>query len=558
MKKLRFLRSRFRNTVTLLLVCLLTVVLLAGNLLLPFLLRRANVYIDMTPEGLYTVSSQMKAQLAHLEGKEDGSEKVEVEVVFFAPEDRLLENELLRYVYIMSRKLAAANDSISVRTVDLLKNPTAADEFKTAQGSAVSTYDVVVHSGGRYKILSAESFFGVENNELISFNGEYRLASAILSLTTYADGPAAYFETGHGGDYYIEGDAGSDPTLSSFADLLRGAGLRVGKVNLKEEEIPDDCVLLILCGPTEDFDAGVINDYYSQSPLKRLDKYLAGHKSVMVFRDTYAADGTLAPALPNLEDYLSEWGIGFTSTHVTAPEECLEDVGGGKSGDRLISVYPDADADAPMYAMIKDIASLATPPKTVIAGASGLTKTFVTTPIYFSEGVSRSVCPLFYAGPSAKALNAADEIVLNSEQGLIPLAMMGMQATLDAGEHTYSYVFAAGSTAMISNEYLGDYAFGNADVMASVIRSISRTDVYATGDLAASDPNSLGYGGKWFDETHLSASGKNTVFHSQESWEDYAPLTTASTVVIVAVVFFVPVAVLPALGIVVLRRRKNK
>jgi hypothetical protein len=281
---------------------------------------------------------------------------------------------------------------------------------------------------------------------------------------------------------------------------------------------------------------------------------------MMYFRETYAADGTLAPALPNLEDYLSEWGIGFTSSHVTSPEESLFDtVDGNKSGDRLIAVYPDADVDAPMYAMIKDIASLASPPKTVIAGASGLTKTFTTTPIYFSEGISRSVCPLFYAGLSAEARDAdgkKPEVFENVP--MIPLAMMGMEASLDAGEHTYSYVFAAGSTAMISNEYLGDYAFGNADVMASVIRSISRTDMFATGDLAASDPNSLGYGGKWFDETHLSASGKNTVFHSLTSWDEYPPLTTASAVVIMTVVFFVPIAVLPALGIVVLRRRKNK
>ena len=558
MKKLRFLRSRSRNTVTLLLVCLLAVLLLAGNLLLPFALRRASVYVDMTPERLYTLSAAMKEEIGQLE------EGTEVEILFLSPEDRLLEHSLLRYVYIMSRKLEKESKCVSVRTVDLMRDPTAADEFKTAKGSTLSSSDVIVHSAGRYKILSADSFFGSENNELISFNGEYRLATAILSVTTYAEGPYAYFAVGHGEKYYIDGEKEADRTegydedLSAFAGLLRDTGLRVGKVDLDKEEIPEDCVLLILCGPTEDYTVTDIRDHSAPSVLKKLDKYLAGKKSLMYFRESFGADGkTPAAPLTDLEDYLSEWGIAFTPTHVTSPDESLADVDGVQSGDRLIAVYPDSDIDAPAYAMIKDVASLLTPPKVIISNASSMKNTFVTTPIYLSENTSRSVCPVFYAGPSSKA-HDADGFTVEPDGDRHILAMMGMEATLTAGEHRYSYVFAAGSTEMISDAYLADHAFGNGDVMAAVLRSISRTDVFASSAVGGFDPNSVVYGGKWFDETHLSASGKNLVFHSQTSWDEYDPLTTGSTVFLVIVVFIVPVVVLPALAIVVLRRRKNK
>ena len=150
-------------------------------------------------------------------------------------------------------------------------------------------------------------------------------------MTTYPNGPYAYFATGHGERYYVEGDAGSDPALSTFAELLRDTGLRVGTLNLDEvEQIPDDCVLLIFCGTQTDYKAGDIYDYNSPSVLKKLDRYLFGHKSVMVFRDA------LDTPLPNLEDYLAEWGIGFTSTHVTSPEEALNDA---LTGEKNVTVW---------------------------------------------------------------------------------------------------------------------------------------------------------------------------------------------------------------------------
>lgn len=546
MKKLCLPKGRRRNTVTLLLALLLALLLLAGNLFLPYAFRRAGVYIDITPEGLYTVTDAMKKEVAELD--------TDVEILFLSDEDKLLNHELLRYVYIMSRKLSDVSEHVSVRTVDLERDPTAADAFKTAQGTSIRTTDVVVHSGERYKILSAESFFGTENNEYISFNGEYRLATAILSVTTYPEGPYAYFATGHGERYYVEGDEGSDPSLSVFAELLRDTGLRVGKINLDEvDAVPDDCVLLLFVGTETDYSAGDIRDYNSPSVLKKLDSYLFEKKSVMFFRDALAAP------LPNMEDYLAEWGIGFSPTHLTSPEESLADsLTGEKNGDRLIAAYPDKDYDAPGYELIKDIASLGTPPKTVFADAMALKQTLDSNPVYTSSITSRSVCPVFYAGEGAKAKNEIGQTVFDPAGDRHILAIVGMEATLEAGEHRYSYVFAAGSTEMISNEYLADPAFGNSDVMASVLRSVSRTDVYASGDVGGFDLNSDMYGGKWFDDTQLSSEGKNTVYHSQTSWDEYAQMTPGRIVAVAIGIFIVPVVFVPLIGTAVLRKRKNR
>ena len=309
---------------------------------------------------------------------------------------------------------------------------------------------------------------------------------------------------------------------------------------------------MILYGTETDYGAGNIYDHNAESALKKLDEYLFGNKSVMFFR------GAQDAPLPNLEDYLAEWGVGFTETHVTDPEASLADtVTGEKNGDRLIAAYPDVDLDAPGYAMIKDIASLSTPPKTVFSQAAALKNILPRPIVHISETASRSVCPLFYAAETAKATDE-NGYTVPPRDGRHILAMLGMEARQDAGEYRYSYIFAAGSTEMITNDYLSDPAFGNGDVMASVLRAVSRTDVYASNELGGFDLNAAAYGGKWFDETHLSSEGENVVFHSQKDWDEYAQMTPGRVAAVVTVIFVTPVLLLPLLGVAVLRKRKNR
>lgn len=545
MNRIRLPRGQKRNIITLTLSLLLAVLTVALALLLPYLQRKHNTFIDMTPEGLYTLSDAMKTEIRDV--------NTSVEILFLMDEGRLLDHGLLRYVYLMARDLSEENESVTVRAKSLADDPTAFDDFRDARGTALSATDVIVHSGDRYKILSAESFFGKENNEYVTYNGEYRIASAILSVTTYGDGPQALFAVGHGERYFVEGDAGSDPSLSAFAELLSEAGLRVGKIDLDAvDALPEDCVLLIFLGTEEDYTAGDIYDYHSPSALKKLDRFLYEKRSVMVFRD-----GLDAP-LPDFEDYLASWGIGFTDTLVTAPEESLSGGLAGMGGDRLIATYPDRIKDTPAYEMVKDIVLLQTPPKTVLAGTMALKNTFLKNPIYTSESTSRAVCPLFYAGASAEARDA-DGYTVFAKGSCPPIAMISVEATLIGGEHKMSYVVAAGSTAMVSNEYLADGAFGNADVLRSVLRTVSRTDVFASGEVGGFDMNATAYGGKWYEDTQLVTEGKvNTVFYSMNEYKDFAVMTTGRVTAVCVVIFLVPVLVLPLCGAVVLRRRKDR
>lgn len=540
MKKLCLPKGKKRNALTLSLCVGLALLLLAVNLLLPFLLQEGAVYADLTREGLYSLTDAFVEEVAEIEE--------EVEIIFLSDRDYLLGTYETRYVYIMCEKLAKKNDRISVRHIDLVSDPHAADEFLASKATELAWNDVIVAGKGRYKVLNALSFFTSENNEYVSFNGEYRLATAILSVTRYPDGPYAYFAVGHGEDYYVEGDAGSDESLSLFAEMLGDVGLRVGKLSLDEvETVPDDCVLLILCGTDTDYADEDIMDFYASSAIGKIDEYLAKDKAMMVLR----GEGT--PSLPTLDGYLAEWGFAFDGTFVSSPEDSLVSAD-GESGKRLIATYPDEENFAAGYSLLGDLLGLATPPKTILENAGSLSTTWKTDTVVCGENVTRHVSAAFLAGEKAKVKDRDGYAV--SLPTPVWLGAIASEAELYEGEYRYSYVFASGSEALIRNEALGDPSLGNGDVLFSLLRTVSRTDVFASGEIGGFDMNQ-NYGGKMFDETHLSEGEENEVWFGLDYYRMYKGLTAAHKVFLYTVTLAVPAAFVLFTAFYVLRRRQD-
>ena len=545
MKKLALPTTKKRNAVTLALVLALAVLLLAVNLLFPYLMHRSSSYTDLTPEGLYTMSDALAEELSYLE--ED------VEIIFCTDPDYLFATKETRLPYVTCKKLAAKNEHISIRYIDVANDPSAADAYKTTAGSKITWKDIIVSAGARYKVLSPASFFGSEDDEYVSYNGEYRIATSILSLTAYKNGPCAYFAYGHGERYYIEGDEGSDSELSSFYHMLLDLGMRVGKLELdKVERIPEDCALLIMCGTTEDYPMD-ISSYDSYSSLEKLDEYLLERNALMVFRDA------LAEPLPSFEEYLTEWGFAFDGTLVTSKENSLASADvGAREGDRLIATYPDEESAALGYSMFSSVIDMATAPKTVIANAGSMRTTWRESMHTVANDTTRYVSAAFYAPADGEAKDKNGLTVSAPKSGLHWLAAVSTEAHLVGGEREYSYVFGAASTEMIENRYLADSAYGNGDVMFSILRHISRSDVYASSALGGFDLNSDNYGGKMFDETHLTVGEENLVYHSLSEYTTYAGIGGGTYVFVLIFTVALPVLATGVCAFAVLRRRKHR
>lgn len=552
MKKICLPTGKRRQVLTFALLVLLTIAILAVSLLLPIAMHRNNLYVDLTPEGLYTVTDLLKEELSTLE--ED------VEIIFCADEDYLFGNDETRYPFVMCKKLAEDNEHISIRYINVVADPSSANPYKTTEAAEIAWSDVIVSAGGRFKVLSAPAFYSSSDGEYVAYNGEYRIATAILSLTAYKDGPLALFTYGHGERYYVKGDEGSDPSLSAFHEMLLDLGLRVGKIDITAvDAVPEDCVLLVMCGPTEDYDEGDIYEYSTVSSLEKIDRYLANHHSLMVFRDA------LAPEMPALNEYLDEWGFSIGTEHVTSLKSSLTVTAPGeKEGNRLVAVYPDKDSAAIGHSLFSAIADMATPPETVLANAAPVTMTWRENLLTTANDTTRCVSAVFYAGADAQAHDASGYLSDDNKDGGLWLGAISSEAhLLPNGEHDYAYVFGAGSTALISNEYLADPALGNGDVMFSTLRTISRADVYASSALGGFDMNSevdgvKTYGGKMYEETHLTAGEKNTVHFNLSESKDYSGISTASVVWACLLTIAVPTLAVGCTAFGVLRRRKHR
>lgn len=566
--------SKHRRLWTTLLTVGVILIALAVNLLLPLLQHTFAVYPDLTPEGLYTVSSLMVKQMDAI-GKSLADSDKRVTVTFCQPRDVLLANHDTRYVYILAKKLEGQYPFLEVRTVDVVHDPSSVDEFRSTRLSEIKWDDVIFSSkneyGTQYRIYSASSFWSEEEGEYTDFNGEYKLASAILSLVAFEDAPLALFTVGHGEKYYDPDnpDHKDNGELEAFADLLTNLGLKVGTVNLETEEIPSDCVLLIMNGPTRDYDDREegIGDFHKVSCLEKVDRYLAEYQAFMVLKDPAAGE------LSSLNGYLEEWGLSFRTDVVrdSSPAGALTVTAGGSLDSReyLIASYASMNEGTVGYSMYQAIADRVTAPKTVLETSSSVDMLWGDLgEKVMATNVSRMVSGLFFASsgkddrtglPTAGSY-IGESFSMRDLSVPSPLTLAAVSVESKMGEEVdfYSaYVIAVGTTQLISSNYINNSTFCNYDVVYSMLRTVSRTDRYADKDLGGLTLNSDRYGGKdlWLDE--LRANTETGIFIDNDvKYQFTYRAVTDTTRAVFTVLLSVIVVAVPLVGVAVHRRRK--
>lgn len=540
----------------------IVIILLAASVLTHFLMWDRMTLPDMTQEGLYTPTDAMMEECGKLGG--------EVTVTFCADPDRLLANYELRYVYILARQLANRISGIRVETYDIGENPTAVARFRTTSASVINASDVIVSSGARYRILGAKSFWTRGENstgegDYYSFNGEYRLATAFLSVTAVSD-PIACIAYGHGEHYYVAPDdtdnahlaAGSDPEREAFWGLLRDEGLRVRYWDPEREELPEGCVLIVVDSPTSDWGITGPASLRGESAISRMHTFLsANNGSVMLFKDPTVT-------LPNLENFAADWGIRFEGgSYVRDTESSLTDPAGMDAAGRnqtLIAALP-TDETSMAYAVVGDLASLATAPR-LIVNRSGTVRCGWMNSSVGGSGVTNVVADysdFFRSSPTARKVTP-DGLLDSDGESVFTLAALAARTRYDkaTNEGKSAYCFGAASTDLTTNVYLSDRAYANYDVLYALVRYISRTDEYASMSLGGTSLNSENMGGKRLIKTALSASGNEVTDKSGNVVRRYAPLTGGARIAWTVVLTALPVLLLTGAGVWVIRRRRNR
>lgn len=531
------------------LTAILIVALLALNFLLSSLPQKGRFILDTTPEGLYTLTDRMVQECAFLDDEEKLGEN-DVEIIFCADPDTLIASTVTRVIYFMARQLEEKYDRLTVRCENITTNPTAVAKYKTTSLSKILPTDVIVSHGNTYRITPAEKFWTVSSGSFWSYNGEYKLASLLKSLLGTQS--KAYFVTGHGETVYRPGEA----TLSTFRDLLVECGLAVELLTLSEvERIPDDCALLIINNPTEDYVADVeLDSFYAVSEIEKIDRYLVDKQGALMVCKDYRV------SLPTLEYYLREWGIGFGNALVVDESEYLEN-GTGKQ-TTLVSQY-DTDESGYGYAIYGDFVAVDTAPE-VIVKESGFVECFFDESNAANEdgsfAISRNYAPFLSTSKDARAFgtDALGEVLVR-DYGVLDTSCVSVRMITDtqSSEKQYSYVFAAASASFLDDEMLSGSAWANYDVVSALVRNISRVDEHASMDLGGTSLNSSKFGGKQLLDVSIVTTLTNVYDSNKEVVEVNEAMTDGMKIFIYIFVFIFPIAAL-VLGVVVSIRRRYK
>ena len=560
MQKLKaFLKAHRRGAMTTLTVAVIILVL-AANIGLAWLAEDRVLYGDMTPEGLYTLSDKMKETCSRLAS--------DATILFCSDPDRLLSNYELRYVYVMAKQLELETGRVRVETCDLTRDPTAVNAYKASSAVTISADDVIVTSGGRYRIVDGTSFWTVGENsgsdtDYYSFNGEFKMATLLLSVTQVKD-PIVAFTYGHGETVYVPEErrgevpaevlAASDDDKSSFYYLLTNAGMRVTYINPDSEDVPEGCLLVVTDGPKADFSVGDIYSVGEVTPLKRLHSYLSERcGAMMLFKDPQYV-------LPNLEAFAADWGISYLDGYYLreTPENALADAEGSC---RRIFANLVADESNISNNVYSDILALGSVPRTVVADSGIVSGSWK----HDGVGGSSTTQIIGYYGDFLTTSPDARPGRIDGggyrEAGTYAMAGLSVRSRLDSTENVRynAYFFGAASTSLTSNTYLDNRAYCNADLLFTTVRYIARTDAYASMELGGTSLNSPIPGGKVLKTVTL-AEGGNKKYDKEEGVVIgyYRAVDRTAQVTWGLLLTLTPALTAAVVGSILLIRRKNR
>ena len=407
---------------------------------------------------------------------------------------------MMAYVSYTARALEKEYpEAIEVEYINIDKNPSAVQKYKTTSAATIYDSNVIVEFGSEYLISKINSFYYQDSTASSpwAYNGEQKLASMILALTQ-AESPVCVLTSNHG-ETLFDGNGGIKAEYTEFIKLIGGAGYEVRIIDLEKDDIPENCRMMITFDPQCDFKAYGNLGESRVSEIEKLDRYLDGTNAFF-----YICDRT-TPRHENLEEYLEEWGICVKRTEDENYE--VKDLGSctdsGK-GDVVVGSYVSFGLGG---TITEDMRKSAYPARVVFGNATAIapSDSYMRTwtkeseeenaPThsyynYYRNGINRNMLDIFTTSPTAKAEVNGEIVEVATEQSMFRL-MTITQEERQVQESNYtsvnqaSYVLALASTDFVKNDVLTSSAYGNTDVILSTLRNTSAEIVPADVELKA-------------------------------------------------------------------------
>ncbi|MCD8089266.1 MAG: GldG family protein [Clostridiales bacterium] len=257
---------------------LCAVIVIALAVLVNLIAGSINYKKDLTPNSIYAITDATKEVLSGLDD----------EVTIYAlyqtgQEDTVITQILDQY--------DNASGKINVSVKDPVLYPQFVEQY--TGGGSVSTGSLIVESGDRYKVIQSSELYTSSmdystGETAQSVSAESKITSAVQYVTSDSL-PILYTVTGH--NEMTLSDIGS-----ALSDDLETANYEIRDINLFDSDIPEDCSVLVLTTPQND---------YTAAEAEKVKAYLANDGRA-IFMIDYQYN-----AFENVSSILADYGLSL-------------------------------------------------------------------------------------------------------------------------------------------------------------------------------------------------------------------------------------------------------
>ena len=322
------------SLVTIALVIALVVIF---NLMASYMAKRQPLKIDLTADKRYELSDET---IDFLRDKLDK----DVEIVVTCPKDdfeNISQNieYMIKYYYSAYYNGAEVNvdcpfdmipillekyemyasqgdGSIKVKYVDLDKEPTAVKKYGDIYGEEITNQSIVIACGERARVISKNAVDGMIVPDLtdpsrvsLSFAGESTITSEIMNVTDENPINVAFASKFNGGNIYNE--KYTDSVSGLREQLLTKNGYFCTDIDLSADELDREKYdMVVVPMPQVDFD---------RDTIEKISAFL--YNDGLYDRDMLFVADPMASNIPNITEFLADWSIGISDGNMIADTE---------------------------------------------------------------------------------------------------------------------------------------------------------------------------------------------------------------------------------------------
>ena len=300
----KFMKSRKakHGTVAMAITALVIVMVIVLNIIIGLLVNRfPDLELDLTSNNSFALQDDTIDYVSHLNN--------DVTVYILMDKDKF-ESQGTYFVQAqkMLNKMASKSDGkMKIKYVDLTSNPSFTSNYPNVDWQSSSANNIVlVESGKQYKVLTLTDCFEYDEQTYnyygtYSFTGtkiEQAVVTAILNVSTDDKVVVDMIKGNNEQDY------------SSLKSLLENNAYQVNDVSLATGDFDKDAKVAIMYAPSVDLDEKIVEKLSTW--LSNDGKY--GRSLIYV----PTAD---MGEMPNLDDFLKEWGMSIDRGYVFETDE---------------------------------------------------------------------------------------------------------------------------------------------------------------------------------------------------------------------------------------------